>query len=224
MTQLEKRLGYAFKNPKLLETALTHSSFSNERQAGGLCNERLEFLGDSVLGFITAEYFYNNFNHLPEGVMTKLRAATVCEKALHGFSLELGLGDELRLSKGELLTGGRRRASILADAFEAVVAAIYLDGGIEQAKNFVLPFISSAANDAPVISDYKTALQEIIQKNHDEHIAYVLVGESGPDHNKCFEVEVHLNSNIIGIGKGKSKKIAEQQAAKKALELMGVKV
>ncbi|MCQ2463719.1 MAG: ribonuclease III [Clostridia bacterium] len=221
--ELEKTIGYNFKDKKYVETALTHSSYANERQMS-LFNERLEFLGDSVLGFITAEYFFNNFNHLPEGQMTKLRAATVCEKALHSYALTIKLGDSLLLGRGEELTGGRTRASILADAFEALIAAIYLDGGMEKARDFVLPFIQKAAHEIPVISDYKTALQEIIQKNRDEHISYVLVGESGPDHNKQFEVEVRLNSNVIGLGVGKSKKTAEQQAAKKALELMGVSV
>lgn len=221
--EIEEKIGYEFKEKRYAETALTHSSYANERQLN-LFNERLEFLGDSVLGFITAEYFFNNFNHLPEGQMTKLRAATVCEKALHGYALSIELGNSLLLGRGEELTGGRNRASILADAFEALIAAIYLDGGMEPARRFVLPFIQKAAHEIPVISDYKTALQEIIQKNHDEHISYVLVGESGPDHNKQFEVEVRLNSNVIGLGVGKSKKNAEQQAAKKALELMGVSV
>ncbi len=204
--------------------ALTHSSYSNEKQLHGRCNERLEFLGDSVLGFVSAEFFFSNYGHLPEGEMTKLRAATVCESALFSFSKELRLGECLLLGKGEINTGGRERASILADAFEAVVAAVYLDGGIEEAKKLVLRFIKKAATDKPTVTDYKTALQEIIQKNHGEHISYVLVGESGPDHNKVFEVEIMLNSNVVGFGKGRSKKAAEQQAAKQALELMGVRV
>ncbi len=145
------------------------------------------------------------------------------EKSLFGFAQEIDLGKYILLGKGEERTGGRSRASILADAFEAVIAAIYLDGGIDAARDFVLPFLKKAAKQEPSFNDYKTALQEIIQKNPDEHLSYVLVGESGPDHQKSFEVEVHLNSNVIGSGVGRSKKIAEQAAAKAALELMGVR-
>ncbi len=220
---LEKRIGYTFKNINLLETALTHSSYANEKQLSRECNERLEFLGDSILGVITAEYFYHNLNHLPEGEMTKRRAACACEDSLFSFAKEIELGKYIYLGRGEENTGGRRRASMLADAFEAVIAAIYLDGGLENARNFVLDFVKKAANKPACFRDCKTELQEIIQKNPDEHLTYVLVGESGPDHNKCFEVEVHLNSNVIGCGIGKSKKLAEQQAAKQALELMGIK-
>lgn len=222
-SEFEKIIGYEFKNKSYLETALTHSSYANEKQLGRDCNERLEFLGDSVLGVITAEYFYHNLAHLPEGEMTKKRAACACEKSLHGFAKEINLGKYLLLGRGEDHTGGRKRASILADAFEAVIGAIYLDGGIESARNFVLGFIKKAAQKQLSICDYKTELQEIIQKNPDEHLTYVLVGESGPDHDKRFEVEVHLNSNVVGCGRGKSKKTAEQQAAKQALELMGIK-
>lgn len=218
----EKIIGYKFKKISYLETALTHSSYANEKQLARDCNERLEFLGDSVLGVITADYFYHNLGHLPEGEMTKRRAACVCEKSLYGFAKEIDLGKYILLGKGEEHTGGRNRPSILADAFEAVIAAIYLDGGIKEAEKFVLRFIKKAANNQPTFNDYKTALQEIIQKNPDEHLTYVLVGESGPDHDKRFEAEVHLNSNVIGSGIGISKKAAEQAAAKKALELMGV--
>ena len=217
-------IGYRFSNEALLETAFTHSSFKNERGLQRDCNERLEFLGDSVLGMISADYFYHNLSHLPEGEMTKRRAACVCEKSLFGFAQEIDLGKYILLGRGEERTGGRTRASILADAFEAVIAAIYLDGGLDAARDFVLPFLKQAAKQTPSFSDYKTALQEIIQKNPDEHLSYVLVGESGPDHQKSFEVEVHLNSNVIGSGVGKSKKAAEQAAAKAALELMGVHV
>lgn len=223
LSEFEKVIGYEFKNKTLLETALTHSSYANERQSGRECNERLEFLGDSVLGVITADYFYHNLAHLPEGVMTKKRAACVCEKSLHGFAKEINLGKYLFLGRGEDNTGGRQRASILADAFEAVIGAIYLDGGLESVRGFVLGFIKEAAAKQMSIRDYKTELQEIIQKNPVEHLSYVLVGESGPDHDKRFEVEVMLNSNVIGCGMGKSKKLAEQQAAKQALELMGIK-
>ena len=223
LNDFEKVIGYKFKNISLLETALTHSSYANEKQLSRDCNERLEFLGDSVLGVITADYFYHNHNHMPEGEMTRKRAACACEKSLHGFANEINLGKFILLGKGEERTGGRNRPSILADAFEAVIGAIYLDGGLESAKDFVLVFVEKAAKQQMNFKDYKTELQEIIQKNPDEHLTYVLVGESGPDHDKRFEVEVRLNSNIIGCGKGKSKKIAEQQAAKQALELMGIK-
>lgn len=221
--EFEEIIGYKFNDVSLLEKALTHSSYANEKQLSRECNERLEFLGDSVLGVITAEYFYHNHNNLPEGEMTKKRAACACEKALFGFAKEINLGKFILLGRGEEHTGGRNRASILADAFEAVIAAIYLDGGLDNARKFVLDFIKKTANQQMSFVDYKTELQEIIQKNPDEHLSYVLVGESGPDHDKRFEVEVNLNSNVIGYGKGRSKKIAEQQAAKQALELMGVK-
>lgn len=221
--EFEEIIGYKFNDISLLEKALTHSSYANEKQLSRECNERLEFLGDSVLGVITAEYFYHNHNNLPEGEMTKRRAACACEKALYGFAKEINLGKFILLGRGEEHTGGRNRASILADAFEAVIAAIYLDGGLDNARKFVLDFVKKTANQQMSFVDYKTELQEIIQKNPDEHLSYVLVGESGPDHDKRFEVEVNLNSNVIGYGKGRSKKIAEQQAAKQALELMGVK-
>ncbi len=223
MSEFEKVIGYEFKNKSLLETALTHSSYANEKQTGKDCNERLEFLGDSVLGVITADYFYHNLAHLPEGEMTKKRPACVCEKSLHGFAKQINLGRFLLLGRGEDNTGGRNRASILADAFEAVIGAMYLDGGLESVRGFVLSFIKEAAAKQLSLRDYKTELQEIIQKNPDEHLTYILVGESGPDHDKRFEVEVLLNSNVVGYGMGKSKKLAEQQAAKQALELMGIK-
>ena len=222
ISEFESIIGYEFKNRNFIKTALTHSSYANERGQGE-CNERLEFLGDSVLGIITAEYFYHNLNHLPEGEMTKKRAACACEKSLYKFAKEIDLGKYIFLGKGEENMGGRDRASILADAFEAVIAAIYLDGGLENARRFVLRFVKKAANENISLKDYKTELQEIIQKNPDEHLSYVLVGESGPDHDKRFEVEVMLNSNVIGCGIGRSKKLAEQEAARQALELMGIR-
>ncbi|MGI6267515.1 MAG: ribonuclease III [Acutalibacteraceae bacterium] len=222
MQELERKIEYSYKNKDLLLQALTHSSYANEKESKHGSNERLEFLGDSVLGVITAEYFYKTFPNMPEGELTKLRSAAVCEKSLYGFAQQINLGDHLFLGKGELNTGGRQRPSILADAFEALIASIYLDGGMEEAKRFVLSFVKKMGKKKLSFSDYKTTLQEVIQKNPEELLEYVLVGESGPDHNKSFEVEVHLNSNVIGKGKGKSKKIAEQQAAKEALELMGL--
>lgn len=221
MQEFEKLIGYTFSDKSLLERALSHSSYANEKHSPKDSNERLEFLGDSVLGFITAEYYYKN-SSLPEGELTRLRAATVCEKALFEFSKEIELFRFLYLGKGEENTGGRDRASINSDAFEAVIAAIYLDGGIEEAKKFVLRFVEKHAKTQGDFKDYKTKLQEVIQKNPEETLEYVLVGESGPDHNKSFEVEVHLNSNVIGKGKGKSKKNAEQEAAREALALMGL--
>ena len=222
LSLLEEKLGYKFKNIKFLEIGVTHSSFSNETKEHVPYNERQEFLGDAVLSIIVSDYIFENYTKLPEGELTKLRASLVCEKSLCGFSNELELGSFLRLGHGEELMGGRERPSILADAFEAVLAAIYLDGGIENAKKFVLPFIEIATETKPVFKDYKSTLQEILQQNPTEKFEYVVVGESGPDHNKEFVVEIHMNSNVIGRGVGGSKKKAEQQAAKSALELMGL--
>lgn len=223
MNSLETSLCYKFKDISILKNALTHSSYANEVRKGITSNERLEFLGDSVLSVVVSDYIYNNFKNKPEGELTKLRASLVCEKALCGFSREINLGDYLLLGKGEEKGGGRERDSILADAFEAVIAAIYLDGGMEAARKhimrFILPELESTEDDG--FKDYKTALQEIIQRNPEESVTYILTGEEGPDHNKSFTVEVHLNSNVIGKGTAKSKKRAEQMAAKQALELMG---
>ena len=222
MEQLQNNLGYHFKNPALLARALTHSSYANERHVDTGDNERLEFLGDSVLGFITAEYLFANHRDFPEGELTKLRAYAVCEKSLFSYAEEIGLGNYLKLGKGEERTGGRTRPSVLSDAFEAVIAAIYLDGGMDEAKKFVLRFVVPYVEAKPTFKDYKTMLQEVVQKNQGETLEYVLVSETGPDHDKCFTVEVHLNSNVIGRGVGGSKKKAEKNAAKEALELMGI--
>lgn len=220
--ELQEKLGYKFRDESILIRALSHSSYVNENHSAGDSNERLEFLGDSVLGLITAENFFKNYTKLPEGELTKLRAATVCEKSLAGFAKQLELGKYLLLGRGEILTGGRERPSIQADAFEAIIAAIYLDGGMEEARNFVLKYIEEAIRQQQSIRDYKTMLQEVVQRNPGELIEYVLTGETGPDHDKRFEVEVHLNSNVIGRGIGRSKKKAEQEAAREALELMGL--
>lgn len=226
MTKLEKYLNYEFKNKGLLKQALSHSSYANENKGSKGSNERLEFLGDSVLSLIVAEHIFENYRNLPEGELTKIRASLVCENALHEFALEIHLGEFLLLGKGEAQNGGNQRPSILADAFEAVLAAMYLDGGIEPARKHILRFIDKKLSCMASVAfkDYKTVLQEVIQKNPEEKLEYVLVGEEGPDHNKKFTIEVHLNSNIIGTGVGNSKKRAEQDAARQALELMGEKL
>ena len=225
MEAFEKKLNYTFKNKELLETALTHSSYANEQRGGAVCNERLEFLGDSVLSIIVSDYLYNNFS-LPEGRLTKLRASLVCEKTLCRFSRSLQVGQFLKLGRGERATGGADRDSLLADAFEAILAAIYLDGGMEPAKKHVMRFVLEELRhmEHENFKDYKTELQEVIQRNPEENLHYVLTGQSGPDHNKQFTVEVRLNSNVIGVGTGHSKKAAEQAAACKALELMGSRI
>jgi len=221
LSAFEKTIGYKFNNISLLKTAVTHSSYANELKSPVPYNERLEFLGDSVLSIIVSDYLFNNFR-LAEGDLTKLRASIVCEKSLYAYAQKINLGSYIMLGRGEEQTGGRERPSILADAVEAVIAAIYLDGGIENAKKFVLPIAETILNNnEPAFKDYKTVLQEIIQKNPEERVTYVLTDEYGPDHDKRFVVEVHLNSNVIGRGEGRSKKNAEQMAAKEALELMG---
>ncbi|MGN1202729.1 MAG: ribonuclease III [Eubacterium sp.] len=223
MIALEKRIGYKFKNQNYLIEALTHSTFAYERDNGMKCNERLEFLGDAVLSAISAEFLFEKYPDMPEGQLTKLRASLVCTESLSGFARKIDLGKALLLGKGEANTGGADRPSNLENAFEALIAAIYLDGGMECARTFVLGFLNEALESHNInFKDYKTTLQEVVQKNPGENVTYVLVGESGPDHNKEFVMEVHLNSNVIGVGKGRSKKSAEQAAAKEALELMGL--
>lgn len=223
MQKLEQKIGYTFKNKTYIETALTHSSYANEVKNGVKCNERLEFLGDSVLSIVVSDYIFKNCPNFPEGDLTKLRASLVCEKSLCRFAKKLGLGNYLKLSHGERNLKGNERPSILADAFEAVIAAIYLDGGMNEARKFIMSYVKPELdNPRPLtFKDYKTTLQEIVQQNPEERVEYVLVGESGPDHDKHFTVEVKLNSNVIGKGGGRSKKEAEQQAAREALELMG---
>lgn len=220
--QLQDTIGYKFHNPVFLEVALTHSSYANEVKHQLKYNERQEFLGDAVLSIIVSDYLFNNYT-VPEGELTKLRAAIVCEKSLDVMANKIHLGEYLRLGRGEEMTGGRTRPSIIADAFEALIAAIYLDNGIESARAFVLPFVTEMLEheDSLSFKDYKTILQEIIQQNPEEKLVYKLVGEKGPDHDKRFVVDVMLNSNVIGKGEGRSKKNAEQMAAKEALELMG---
>ncbi len=224
MESLEIRLDYKFNNIKLLKNALVHSSYANEVRGDTHSNERLEFLGDSVLSVIVAEHIFNKYPNMPEGELTKLRASLVCEKSLCALSRELGLGEYLLLGKGEDKNGGRERDSILADAFEAVLAAIYIDGGMDAAKKHIINTVLRDLGhhtDEDTFKDYKTFLQEIIQRNPEESVSYILIDEKGPDHDKVFTVEVHLNSNVIGQGNGKSKKQAEQMAACQALKLMG---
>ncbi len=216
---LENAIGYRFKNISLLQNALSHSSYANERWHDSLkSNERLEFLGDSILGMVTAEYLYRNFPDRPEGDLTRMRADMVCERALAQVADRIGLGEHLLLGHGEETGGGRRRDSILADAVESVIAACFLDGGMEPARNFINTFVLT---EVPVKklrnADYKTALQELVQQKKNQTLSYALVGESGPDHDKHFVVEVSLNGQVVGTGNGTSKKRAEQDAAKSAI-------
>ena len=216
--QLQEVLHYTFKNPALLRIAMTHTSFANESKVPSTHNERLEFLGDSVLSVVVADYLFHHSKR-PEGELTRMRASLVSEEALFQFAQEIHLGDYLRLGRGEDLGGGRNRPSVVSDAFEALIAALYLDGGMETARNFILPFITEGKTAE---EDYKTRLQEVIQQNPEEKLHYEVESENGPDHDKKFVVAVYLNSNRMAAGEGRSKKAAEQQAAKEALSMMGL--
>ncbi|MBR5471614.1 MAG: ribonuclease III [Oscillibacter sp.] len=221
MRELEKKLNYTFRNPALLEEALSHSSYANEHRGAGLhSNERLEFLGDSVLGFVTAEFLFVRHPDLPEGDLTRIRAALVCEQSLYEVAGKLDLGRHLKLGRGEEAGGGRERMSILADAVEAVFAAVYLDGGIAAASQLIHRVLLDAEREADVEErrkDYKTALQEQVQRKAGQELTYCMIGEQGPDHAKIFSAEVRLNGVPVGSGSGRSKKEAEQAAAKAAL-------
>ncbi len=217
--KLEETIGYTFKNPALLTTALTHTSYANESRVPTAHNERLEFLGDSVLQIISADYLFHAYADRPEGDLTRIRSRLVSEGALFQFAQEIRLGEYLRLGKGEERCGGRERPSVVSDAFEALIAALYLDGGMEAAKSFVLPFITEGKQAE---ADYKTRLQEIVQQNPEEHLSYVVEQETGPDHDKHFIVAVRFNSDRVARGEGRSKKMAEQHAAREALKLLGV--
>ena len=221
-SKLEEGIGYVFRDPSLLELALTHSSYANERRASGCKdNERLEFLGDSILGFVVASKLYRSFPDRPEGELTKLRAELVCETNLAAAASDIRLGDFLRLGSGEEQTGGRTRSSITSDAMESVIAAAYLDGGLEAAETIIDRLILKNGFTADRRSiDYKTRFQELVQREKDQTIHYVLVGESGPDHDKHFTVKALLNGKIVGQGSGSSKKRAEQDAAKNAVEAL----
>ena len=215
--KFQKVIGYRFEDEKLLLQALTHSSYANEQHMKKLSdNERLEFLGDAVLEIISSDFLYRERKELPEGELTKLRASIVCEPTLALCAKEISLGDYLRLGKGEDLTGGRERKSILSDALEAVIGAIYLDGGFTNAKEFVLKFILKDIEHKKLFYDSKTILQEVVQGEH-EQLSYVLTDESGPDHNKSFTVEVRVEDQVLGTGCGHTKKVAEQEAAYNAL-------
>lgn len=223
LKELQSKIGYNFKSPKILETALTHSSYANESKRKISYNERLEFLGDSVLSVAISEYLYSNCPDLPEGELTKIRACIVSEPSLSQAAKSIQLGGYLRLGKGEKATGGQERSSILADALESIIGAVYLDGGLNSAKEFILRILKNCICNALCgegIKDYKTDLQELLQKHSLEPITYQIVNEYGPDHNKCFVAKVFHGKNEIGSGMGKSKKEAEQQAACKALEDM----
>jgi len=220
MELLQEKLNYAFRNSELIRTALTHSSFANEHHCQS--NERLEFVGDSVLGMVTASYLYRTFPDWPEGKMTKLRSELVCEQSLWNVAQKLDLGRCLRLGKGEELSGGRTRHSILADCVEAVIAAMYLDGGIEPAKAFIdAHILSKVSEDGTALPrDWKTQLQELVQQTPGHSVVYELIGESGPDHCKRFTAAVLLEGKQVAVGEGPTKKEAEQMAAKCALASM----
>lgn len=219
MQAIEERIQYGFSNKSLLLNALTHSSYANENR-GRSCesNERLEFLGDSVLGLVVADALYGRFPDMPEGRMTRLRAQLVCEESLHHVATQIGLGEYIRLGKGEEHTGGRTRTSILADAVEALIAAMYLDGGMEVSRAFITRYILTALDgQMPGFGDSKTELQELVQRKSGSVLAYELLSESGPDHDKTFTSQVSLNGKPIGSGSGRTKKEAEQAAARAAL-------
>ncbi len=230
LSELEATVGYKFKNEELLRTAMTHSSYRNEhrtKEPNCRCNERLEFLGDSVLSIITSEYLFAKFRDRDEGDLTKMRAEVVCERALAGFANQIRLNDYLLLGVGEEKNGGRNNKSMLSDAFEALLAAMYLDAdetGHETVQKFLLPFISVEIDrllEHGQGKDYKTLLQQFLQQDGVANLTYVPISEEGPDHAKTFTVEARMGSNIIGHGKGKTKKDAEQNAAMEALKLFG---
>ena len=222
MQELEKKLNYTFRDPGLLSEALSHSSYANEHRSAGLrSNERLEFLGDSVLGFVTAEFLFLQHPDLPEGDLTRIRAALVCEQSLYEVARKLDLGSYLKLGRGEEAGGGRTRTSILADATEAVFAAVYLDGGMEAASALIHRVLLDKEREEVVEErrrDYKTQLQELVQRKSGSTLSYEMIGATGPDHAKIFEAAVLLNGEPLSAGTGRSKKEAEQTAARAALE------
>lgn len=218
LEELQDKIGYRFQNTDLLKQALTHSSFANEQKINKLKDyERLEFLGDAVLELVSSEFLFRENPHMPEGQLTKLRASMVCEPALAYCAKDIDLGSYILLGRGEEYTGGRYRSSITSDVMEAIIGAIFLDGGIENAKKHIYRFILSDLENKILFLDSKTILQEEIQKKKDAQLRYELIGESGPDHNKQFTVDAYLNDVLIGSGTGRTKKAAEQQAAYEAL-------
>lgn len=218
LEELEQKIGYTFRNKALLQEATTHSSFSNEQKINRAENyERLEFLGDAVLELTASEFLFSSEPHMPEGKMTKTRAMLVCEQSLADCAREIALGGYLRLGRGEEGTGGRTRESIIADVVEAIIGAIYVDGGFQEAKKFIHAFVLSDLESKQLFHDSKTLLQECVQKNGNCHLSYVITQESGPEHDKSFLVEARLDERKIGVGAGRTKKSAEQQAAYQAL-------
>ena len=223
LEQLQKEINYTFKNEQYLQNAMTHSSYAHEMNSRNasesvLYNERLEFLGDSVLSIVVSEYLFTHFSDYPEGELTKMRADVVCERALSKYADKIKLGKYLCLGHGEEKNGGRTRKSILADAFEALLAAMYLDSDMNKniIAEFLMPFVLAEIDDAKTgghAGDYKTALQQLVQQNGEDFLEYVTVGQTGPDHLKVFDVEARLNSNIVGRGQGRTKREAEQNAA-----------
>jgi ribonuclease-3 len=228
VADFEEKTGYVYNDLTLLQTALTHSSYANEMKNKGIhyeCNQRLEFLGDTVLSLITSEYIFTKLGGYQEGELTRVRSVVVCEDALFKFADSLELGEALFLGKGEIISNGRRRKSILADAFEALLGSVFIDGGLEAARGFLMKFIEKPVEDIVnrgKIKDYKSLLQQVIQQTEGEVLEYKLSGESGPPHEKIFNVCAVLNNNVVGEGEGASKKEAEQQAAKEALRLFGI--
>lgn len=224
--QLEKVIGYVFKDKSFLKQALIHKSYTNEsgsKRPNIDCNERLEFLGDSVLSLVVSSYLYEKYPLLPEGDLSRIRSCTVSEDPLAGFASSIELGEYLKLGKGEEKSNGRNKPSITSSAFEALIAAIYLDGGLDSARNFILRFAIPHIEQIEHIIDSKTALQQVVQQDNDAILEYVLIAEEGPAHARSFTIEARLNGNVIGKGKGRSKRDAEQSAAKEALRLFGIK-
>lgn len=218
LKEFQKKIGYQFQQEGLLRQALTHSSYANEHRMKKLSdNERLEFLGDAVLEIVTSDFLYHEHTDVPEGELTRVRASIVCEQTLAFCTRALNLGDYLFLGKGEDQTGGRKRKSILSDAFEAIIGAIYLDGGFANAKEFIHKFVLNDMENKKLFYDSKTILQEIVQAHFKEELSYHLVGEEGPDHDKTFQVELQIGEQVYGIGKGRTKKSAEQEAAYKTI-------
>ena len=221
LEDLEQNIGYTFKNKELLKTALTHTSYAHDKKIES--NEKLEFLGDSILEFITSDYLFKNYKKLKEGEMTKVRAAVVCEESLHKIAIKHNFSDFLNVGKSEIACNGNKKPAILADSVEAVIAAIYEDSNLENAQKFIIENLKEQIEIASKHvgqKDYKTVLQEILQKHGDVHIEYKIIKESGPDHEKNFDAEVLCNGKILSTGRGKSKKLAEMDAAKNALEII----